>query len=152
MRANRPSGSGTPARARPGRPRAGASSHPGSRSPPWAAPGADACRPPRRRRAARPRPRARDGSLIAPHRGLAGAAVQQVAVLILRPLRAARPPLRLARERARTAAGRRAGLLAVLRRDADRVVAALVLALVDPSCVAPARVLRGPGCGGEGEK
>src|SRR5215468_2027543 len=96
--------------------------------------------------------RRRTDLLIAPHRRLAVAAIEDVAVGILRPLRAAVPALRFAREGIRTPAGDRAGLLAVLRRDADRPSAALILALVDPSRIAPSRVLRCPGSGGEGEE
>src|SRR5881397_3126658 len=117
MRASRPSGSDTIARARPGHPRAGACSRPGSPTPRWRDQGADGCSS---AGAAREAPRRwRTELLIAPYRRLAGAAVEDGAVGILRPLRAAGPALRLARERTRPPAGGRAGLLAVLRRDAD---------------------------------
>src|SRR5262249_42880428 len=97
-------------------------------------PGERASSPPCRRRL--------DRSLVAPDRRLAVAAPQDVAVGVLRPLRAARPLLSAARERARPSARGRACLLAVLGCDADRGVAAVTLARVDPPGVAPPGILR----------
>src|SRR5262252_4081400 len=84
----------------------------------------------------------------APDRGLAVAAVEDAARLVLHPLRAAGAALRRAREGPGNATGGDTGLPAVLRCDLDRGVAALALARVDPARIAPARIL---GCAGGGD-
>src|SRR5262249_45805785 len=95
---------------------------------------------------------AASASLVAPYRCLAVAAIHHVAVGVLHPLPAARAALATAHERTRHPARIHARLLAPVRGDPDGGIAALGLAGVDPSRVAPPRVLGRPGVAGEGEE
>src|SRR5262249_6639408 len=92
-------------------------------------------------------------SLVAPYRCLAVAAIHHVAVGVLHPLPATGAPLATAHERARHPPRIHARLLAPVRGDPNGGIAALGLAGVDPSRVAPTRVRVRPAvAGGEGEE